>query len=335
MTSRQRILAALNLHEPDRVPFADWIDPGIRRALARALGDETMDEGRFAQALGADALCFADESCMAPQFCKKIVDDKGAEHLQGEGFIQSRRDLDKLVLPALDTPGHFDAARRYLDRYGSGDLAIWCSLRTGMMNTIFSIGLEAFSMALYDDRGFVETVLDAFVEWNIRVVERVQEMGFDFFVAYDDIAFNSGPLFSPQVFRELFLPRMRKFADAVKIPWVYHSDGDLGLIFEDLLTLGFNGYNPFQPPVMDIEAYHEKYAGRFCFWGNIDLVHTLTNGTVEEVEDEVKRRITRLAPGGAYILGSANSITDYCKVENVLAMMAANRKYGTYPIAVS
>lgn len=334
MTSRERVLAALHLKEPDRVPFADWVDPGIRKRLASSLGDPEMDDADFAVALGADALCFAHDSCMAPQFCKKIVDDQGAEHLQGEGFIQSRRDLHKLVLPDLDAPEHFDPARRYLDRYANRDLAIWCSLRTGMMNTIFSIGLEPFSMALYDDRGFVETVLDAFVEWNIRVVEQVQEMGFDFLVAYDDIAFNSGPLFSPQVFRELFLPRMKKFADAVKIPWVYHSDGDLGLIFDDLLTLGFNGYNPFQPPVMDIEAYHDRYGGRVCFWGNIDLVHTLTNGTVEDVEEEVKRRIARLAPGGGYILASANSITDYCKVENVLAMTEANRKYGSYPIRV-
>jgi len=31
-------------------------------------------------------------------------------------------------------------------------------------------------------------------------------------------------------------------------------------------------------------------------------------------------------------MATANSITDYCKVENILAMMETKDKYGIYPI---
>ena len=55
---------------------------------------------------------------------------------------------------------------------------------------------------------------------------------------------------------------------------------------------------------------------------------------VEEVEAEVKQRIQKLAPGGGYILASANSITEFCKPENVFAMAEAKNKYGWYPIGL-
>lgn len=331
MSSRDRVLAALRCDEPDQVPFADWIDAGIRRRLAAALGNAEMDDACFARELGLDALCFADDRYMAPAFCLKAVAADGKVHL-GEGLIRSSADLRRFSLPDLRAPDHFDAAKRYLDRYAGEDLAIWCSLRGGMMNTIYSLGMMRFCSALRSERSLVETLFASYIDWNTELVGILQELGFDFFVTYDDVAYNSGPFFSPKVFRELFVPGLRRLAAAMRLPWVFHSDGDLGPLFDDIVELGCAGYNPFQPPVMDIESYHDRYAGRFCFWGNIDITTTLTHGSVKDVDDEVRRRIARLAPGGGYILASSNSITDHCRVENVLAMLAAKQKYGRYPI---
>ncbi|MBT4265048.1 MAG: hypothetical protein HOD85_12655 [Deltaproteobacteria bacterium] len=124
---------------------------------------------------------------------------------------------------------------------------------------------------------------------------------------------------------------MKKFASTLKLPWVYHSCGNVGRAFDDIMEFGMNGFNPFQPDVNDIFEYKETYGDKICIWGNIDIGHTLTRGTVEETIDEVKEKIARLAPGGGYMMATSNSITDYCKVENVLAMMAAKEKYGKYP----
>jgi uroporphyrinogen-III decarboxylase len=70
-----------------------------------------------------------------------------------------------------------------------------------------------------------------------------------------------------------------------------------------------------------------EYGDRLCIVGNIDLHYTLTRGTPEEVEAEVKERIETVGRGGGYMISSANSLTSYCKVENVRAMAAAIRKY--------
>ena len=93
-----------------------------------------------------------------------------------------------------------------------------------------------------------------------------------------------------------------------------------------------NGFNPFQPDVNDIFEIKQKYGDKIFVWGNIDLNHTLTRGTIEETITEVKAKIKQLAPGGGYMMATANSITDYCKVENILAMMETKDKYGIYPI---
>lgn len=66
--------------------------------------------------------------------------------------------------------------------------------------------------------------------------------------------------------------------------------------------------------------------------GNIDLDYTLTQGTPEEVDREVKERIAVTGVAGGYIITSANSLPDYCKTENVWAMSRAIWKYGKYPI---
>lgn len=207
-------------------------------------------------------------------------------------------------------------------------------MRTTPRNDEYDIlhGLDEFSIALAENVQLVETIFDRYIDWNCELVEKLQWLGFDFFVAYDDIAYNSGPMFSPQVLRELFLPRFKRLADVFTIPWVYHSDGDLSRIFDDLLTLGMDGMNPFQPPFMDIEKFKREYGDRICIWGNIDLVYTLSQGSTAEVDAEVKQRIRKLAPLGGYILSSSNSITEFCKLENVLAMVNARNKYGKYPI---
>jgi uroporphyrinogen decarboxylase len=103
-------------------------------------------------------------------------------------------------------------------------------------------------------------------------------------------------------------------------------------ILDGLLTLGMNGLHPIQPAAMDIKEVKAKYGHKVCILGDIDLGYTLTLGTPEEVDREVKERIAAAGPGGGYIITSANSLTDYYKTENVWAMAHAFKKYGKYPL---
>jgi uroporphyrinogen decarboxylase len=50
------------------------------------------------------------------------------------------------------------------------------------------------------------------------------------------------------------------------------------------------------------------------------------------VEEEVKRRISALAPGGGYVFNQIHNIQPQVPPENIVTMFEAALTYGTYPI---
>jgi uroporphyrinogen decarboxylase len=322
MNSRERILTALSLKQPDRVPFADDVDEGLKKKIMEI---ENFSEAEFAQKMGLDAIAIY-EYC-APDFCQET-----GSNFHGEGLLKCEKDLSKMVFPNPNDENFYDDAKQFVDQYGNENLGLFAYIRPGVMNTLLSIGWMDFANALYNDIKLIENIFERYIEWNCIVVEKLQTIGIDFFVACDDVAFNNGPMMSPQVFREIFIPRYKPLIETFKIPWVFHSDGDISLLLDDLITLGMNGLNPIQPDVMSIKDVKEKYGNKLCLWGNVDLSYTLTRGTPEEVDLEVKQCIKDAGLNGGYICASANSLTDYCKVENVWALSKAIKKYGKYPL---
>jgi uroporphyrinogen decarboxylase len=85
---------------------------------------------------------------------------------------------------------------------------------------------------------------------------------------------------------------------------------------------------------MDIRAMKRDYGDRICLFGNVDL-NILGLGTPEDVDREVYELIRDVGPGGGYILTSGNSMASYLKPECVMAMSAAAKKYGGYPVGLS
>ena len=123
----------------------------------------------------------------------------------------------------------------------------------------------------------------------------------------------------------------RRVAEQITKPWIFHSDGNLVSILDDLLELGMSGLHPIEPDAMDLGELKRRYGDRVCLCGHIS-VDVLSRGTLQEVDALVKEAIRIAAPGGGYIAGSSNSIAYYCQPENVRAIQQAIQKYGRYPI---
>ncbi|HJN18177.1 MAG TPA: uroporphyrinogen decarboxylase family protein, partial [Armatimonadota bacterium] len=154
-------------------------------------------------------------------------------------------------------------------------------------------------------------------------------IGFDIFWAFDDVAFNSGPMFSPRFFRETVLPVQKRVADALELPLICHSDGDMGPILDDWLEIGQVGIHPLQPDVMDIEDVKARHGDRVCLVGNIfmdDLVHAEAG----DIRAQVADRIDKIGAGGGYIISSSNSLTADMKDENIRVMAETIRSAGVY-----
>ena len=346
MTSRERVLAALK-HEPvDRIP---WIEGIVGNGIASAVCDEpvnmdwsvapdgfsAMPGARMAEEqkkvnriLGKDNIQF---SAFAPIFARKMEPaDDGSPVLVGDGMIRTREDFEKLFkLPSSSDTGFVDNAHEFIAH--KDEYSACACVRLGIGATLLSMGIEAFSYAMVDEPQLIVDVHDGYADWTAQVVPILEEIGFDVIWAFDDVAFNSGPIFSPEFYKTHILPKERKVASAFSKPLITHSDGDMTPLLDSWLELGQQAIHPIQPDVMDINMVKEKYGDRICIVGNIfmdDLVHKQP----EDIDAQVRKRIETIGQEGGYIVSSSNSLTDNMKPENVLAMRDAISRYGDWKL---
>jgi uroporphyrinogen-III decarboxylase len=339
MSSRERVLVTLNREEPDRVPYCEL-------AVDRALAQELMGWGEsksqaadletnvysvkeakaIASFLGLDNITYV---LRAPVYAHK-AEGKDGRLFYGEGMIKTRADLSLIQLPDPYDDALYAEAEEFASQ--KEEYAACLVTRIGIFPTMLGMGLENFALALYQDRAFIEEVLDRYCDWTSAMAEHACQLGFDLFISTDDMAFKSAPFFSPAVFRELVLPRFQRVARNISLPWIVHSDGNLTPFLEDLVSLGIAGLHPFEKGAMDIRAVKQTHGDRLCLLGNVDL-NILGMGTPEDVDREVRELIRDVGPGGGYIVTSGNSLAGYLKPENVVALSKAVHKYGRYPLS--
>ena len=99
-----------------------------------------------------------------------------------------------------------------------------------------------------------------------------------------------------------------------------HSCGDVDELFDDLVGIGLNCFNPFQPEVMDVDALLPQYRGRLAFHGGLSTQTTLPFGTVDEVRAE-SGRLLELGAAGGYIFAPAHAVEGDVPLENMLAFI--------------
>jgi uroporphyrinogen-III decarboxylase len=358
MTPRERVLTALRRGQPDRVP---WIENEVEERMQLALmgGRTDYTPGEFCRALGMDGFGYhfpsggGAKQSQATQsagkdawyhpktvtfdFVPPWIADMGVDAATGRTYVKHGLLTDRAslkyfdeFLPDPDHPARYDQVAEWLAKYRE-DYAVFARIRLGSASTFECMGLDVFSVMLFDDPDLVKEVHRRFSEWSARVVQHLNKMDFDFIWANDDHADTKSSWIDMAMWEEFFRPYQKLVADEIRKPWVFHSDGNILPILDGLLTLGMSGIHPIQPSAMDIDALKAKYGDRVCLVGNIDLDYTLPLGTTAEVEAEVRNRLEKVGRGGGYMISSANSITDYCKVENVWAMAETIRKYGAYP----
>jgi uroporphyrinogen decarboxylase len=146
----------------------------------------------------------------------------------------------------------------------------------------------------------------------------------------DDLGFNSGPFMSPDDNREFVMPVYSELGSMCKsrgIPFILHSCGKLDSIMEDLIGCGVNCLHSLPPNLYDLSDLKHRWGDHLSFAGNIDL-NILALESQEATRNAVRavRAVYENEPRGGVILSSANTVTNYCKVENYLAMMDELRR---------
>jgi len=322
MTSKERVMCALNRGQPDRVPFAEQqIEQPV---LAALFGDRgAADPIYVAEQLGLDVLTFG----LFPPLCVNETKLPDGRVYQTGGRLHDRNDLE--ILAALEDPTDpaLYAGLETLIHRNAGRRAVVGKTRLGLSPMLMSMDLAGFSLALADDPAIITHILKRYVQWSAVAIREMSQRGVDLIWCFDDFAHNSGPMMSPGVFRQLILPGLMATARSIPVPWIFHSDGDLRLVLEDLLTLGMNGLHPLEPECLSLQELKQQIGQKVCLVGNVS-VDILARGTTEQTRSEVQRCLRDGSPGGGYMITSSNSIPSYAIPANVLAMADEIRRAG-------
>lgn len=198
-----------------------------------------------------------------------------------------------------------------------------------------TVGLEDYLTKMITEPEFVRKAAAYHTNKSIAYVKAAAATGIDGILVGTDYADNHGPMMGPRLFREFLLPWLAATAKAAHdegLFFVKHTDGNLWSVLDDFVAAGVDGWQGIQPRIgMDMKLLKEKYAGKLTLVGGVNC-ETLTLGTQEDVEEEVKYAIRHAAPGGGLMMCSGNTLMPGTKYENYLAMVDANRRYGKYPI---
>ena len=202
-------------------------------------------------------------------------------------------------------------------------------------------GFENFFVSLLSDPDFADALLDRVLEAKLKFwQEALPIVGpyVDIISESEDLGVQDRLMVSPKVFRQHIKPRLKQLFSGIKavaphVKILLHSDGAIVPILPDLIEIGLDILNPVQVTAMgmgDTAFLKREFGSQLVFWGGIDTQHVLPFGSPQEVQDEVRRRIEDLAPGGGYVLGSVHNIQAGVPPENILAMLEAWKLYGKY-----
>ncbi len=191
-----------------------------------------------------------------------------------------------------------------------------------------------YLMALYSNKELVVRNLDMQVKAGKKNMRIAKELGAAVLSAGGDMADNSGPIYSPDFFRELILPRVKELTDyahSLGLFYLYRTDGKTLPLAEDLYVnsnIDVLGEIDYQAGMRLDEI--RKRAPKLCLWGNIDCGQVLSNGTPEDVREHSKRCIDGAYADGGHILGSSNSVIHTVPAANYMALLDTACTYGVY-----
>jgi uroporphyrinogen decarboxylase len=238
-----------------------------------------------------------------------------------EGQILSEPTLEGFAAPDPDAPGRFDALQEVLARHG--DRFVLFAIGFSLFERAWALrGMERFLMDLVLYPDFAEALLDAIVNYDMVLIERALALPIDAVHLGDDWGQQRGLIMGPLHWRRYIKPRLTRMVSRVKRGGrrvSIHSCGDISAILPDLVEIGVDLINPFQPDVMDVYTVKAMYGNRLGFWGGLSVQHLLPHGAPEQVRAEVRRLIQEVGHGGGYILAPSHDIPADIPVENMIA----------------
>lgn len=258
---------------------------------------------------------------------------------------ESIADLERFPWPDPLDDGRFATLKERADRYVHEEHKAYILGRNAA--GIFEValwmrGFEKFFMDLVLNPDFAEALLDIIAEIKMKYWQRALEIvGENVLVVSeaDDIATQRGLMMSVDMYKRFIFPRHKRLFDHIRksarsrVYIFYHSCGAVKEMIPYLIEEGVEILNPVQVSAagMDTAELKRRFGQDLTFWGGgVDTQHVLPHGTPQEVREEVRRRITDLAPGGGFVFNTVHNIQGDVPPQNFMAMWEALQEFGQY-----
>lgn len=325
MTRREVVKTALEGKRPPYVPWNMGFTAEAAQKLAVHFGKDDFYNELQNHTVGIGGTCFFNDvgnDCYKDTF--GVVWDRSKDKDIGvvKNCVLSEPTLSGFSLPDPDNPIFLEKASEVIEKYG------YCfrtfSISFSLFERAWTLrGMENLLMDFYENPQFAKDLLHEIADFNINVIRRALEYDIDGIQFGDDWGQQHGLIMGPPIWREFIYPELKRMygvvKDAGKIVSI-HSCGDVDELFDDLIGIGLDSFNPFQPEVMDVESLMKKYKGKLSFYGGLSTQRTLPYGTVEDVRKET-RKLLELGADGNYIFAPAHAVEGDVPLENMLAFI--------------
>ena len=312
MTPKERLLAALQLREPDDI-VPHW-----------ELEFQLTEEVFGLPYVGGAALAEASPAERDRMLGTNV-----------EALLAAARRYDYSCLRPYGCGGDLVLRQVELLRREIGDEYMVC----GTVSSVFGIPsgqkMADFCYAFADDPAGMHEAARAriadSIEWGMRQVDA----GCDIILEPTDYCFNTGPLLSPPMFAEFVTPYLTDLVQALMDYGAYvmvHTDGDIMPILDDLASTGAHALHSLDPMAgVDIAEVKRRVGDRMCIMGNVHCAMMQT-GTPEDIANSARYALRHGMPGGGYIYSTSNVAFKGMPVASYDLMLEVREQYGRYPI---
>jgi uroporphyrinogen decarboxylase len=326
MTKREIIHAVLDGLKPPYVPWSCGFTKEAWAKLQPCFAEADLEAAlqNHLLKLGSDIGFFTDLGNNRLQDVFGVVWDRSIDKDIGnvEGCVLSEPTLERYTFPdPLDQRFFADIPARiakYGDRFRVFQIGFSLYERAWTLR-----GMQNLLMDFYDHPRFVQELLNTIADYDIAQVKEALKYDIDAVYFGDDWGQQHGLQMGPKLWRKFIYPVLERMYRAVHEGGRYvfiHSCGDVDELFDDLIGIGLNCFNPFQPEVMDVPNLLRKYRSRLIFHGGLSTQKTLPYGTMEQVRAET-HQLLEMGRAGGYIFAPAHDVAGDVSLENMLVFI--------------